>query len=90
MLRRLGIIPEMERMMKKYIGKTVLVFCMNYIYTGVVKSVTKNEAVLSRGAIVYETGSFDSAKFGDAQLLGDELVIRLSSMESYHETKKRI
>jgi len=70
------------------LGKRVLVFCMNYIYTGTLSGVNTNDILLEDAAIVYETGAFDSKKFTDAQKLPNGVYIRTNSIESYHETDK--
>lgn len=71
------------------LGQHVLVFCMNYIYTGVLSGVNTETILLENPKIVYETGAFDKAEFGDAQALPSSLYIRTSSIESYHITNKR-
>jgi hypothetical protein len=70
------------------LGKQVLIFCMNYIYTGTLSGVNNVDILLENPSIVYETGAFDSKKFGDAQKLPNNLYIRTNSIESYHETDK--
>lgn len=70
------------------LGKKVLVFCMNYIYTGTLAGVNTHDILLENPAVVYETGAFDSKKFSDAQKLPNALYIRTNSIESYHETDK--
>ena len=56
-------------------GKTVTIFCMNYIYTG--------ELIGVNPKIVYETGGFNTKDWKDAQSLPNDLYIRLSAIESY-------
>ena len=70
-------------------GENVLIFCMNYIYTGRLIGVNNHDIILEKGKIVYETGSFTDSLFKDAQLVADELYIRTSSMESYSKTEKK-
>lgn len=74
--------------MKNLINEYILVFCVNYIYTGVLKEVTDDEILLSNCAIVYETGAFDATSFVDAQKVGD-VYIRLNAIESFGKTEKR-
>lgn len=69
-------------------GKNVLIFCMNYIYTGVLIGVNKEDIILEKARIVYETGEFTSKSFKDAQALPKDLYIRTNSIESYSETDK--
>lgn len=70
------------------LGKHVLVFCMNYIYTGILEGVNTSCIKLKDAKIVYETGAFTSNKFGDAQSIGDAY-IQQGSIESFFETDKR-
>lgn len=71
------------------LGEQVLIFCMNYIYTGKLSGVNNDKLLLENPHIIYETGAFDSKKFGDAQKLSDELFISLNSIESIGKTDKR-
>lgn len=64
-------------------GKHVILFCSNYIYTGILVSLTHDTVVLSEPYIVYETGPFDAPKWKDAQRLPvDEHRIERSALES--------
>ena len=72
------------------LGEQVLVFCMRYIYTGKLSGVNSDKIVLENPYIVYETGSFDSKTFEDAQKFGpDELFLMTNSIESLGVTDKR-
>lgn len=70
------------------LGKRVLVFCMNYIYTGELEGVNQTCILLKDASIVYETGAFTSKTFRDAQKVGN-LYIQTNSIESFGETDKR-
>ena len=70
------------------LGKRVLVFCMNYIYTGELEGVNTTCILLKDASIVYETGAFTSKAFGDAQKIGS-LYVQTNSIESFGETDKR-
>jgi hypothetical protein len=69
-------------------GKQVLVFCLNYIYTGKLVGVNVTCILLDKAKIVYDTGSFTSNKFGDAQALPFQQYIQTSAIESFGETDK--
>lgn len=69
------------------IGKRVTFFCMNYIYTGDLTGVNDSCVLLEKPAIVYETGSFDSKTWKDAQKLPNSIYIQLSSVEAFGEVK---
>lgn len=75
--------------LKSLIGKKVLLFCLNYIYTGELVGVVEGEVLLKDAAIVYETGAFNEKVFKDAQKLGHPLYIARGSIESYSETDKK-
>lgn len=69
-------------------GKKVMLFCMNYIYTGILTRVSQTCVLLEDAAIVYETGAFDSESFKDAQKLPHSLYIQTGAIESFCETNK--
>lgn len=71
-----------------FMGQTVTVFCMNYIYAGVLVGVNEEFVKLENAHIVYETGAFSDKKFKDAQKVSSELYIQKSSIESYAVTKE--
>jgi hypothetical protein len=70
-------------------GKRVMLFCMNYIYTGTLTGVNQTCVLLEDASIVYETGPFDKATFGDAQKLPHQLYVQASAIESFTETNKK-
>lgn len=70
------------------LGQNVLIFCLNYIYTGKLVGVNTHDIILESPRIVYETGAFDSEFFTDAQALPHDLYIRTGSIESYSITDK--
>ena len=71
----------------KLLGQTVTFFCLNYIYTGKLVGVNKEDVKLSSPKLVYETGPFSTKDWKDAQALPNDLYIRLSCVESYGEVK---
>ena len=75
---------------EELIGEHVLVFCMNYIYTGVLIKVDQTVVVLDQAAIVYETGALDSNEFTNAEKLAHKLFIGTISIESMTKTNKRV
>ena len=66
-------------------GKSITLYCLNYIYTGKVVEVTSEEVDLAGAAIVYETGELKAPKFLDAQELPgpENHFVRISAVESY-------
>jgi hypothetical protein len=66
------------------LGERVMVWCMNYIYTGTLKGVNAEDILLEDASVVYETGPLKSAS-KDAQELPAPLYIRTSAIESYYK-----
>lgn len=64
-------------------GQRVTLFCMNYIYTGLLVGVNDTCCKLEDAAIVYETGSFSSADWKDAQKLPEDCYVQTSAVESF-------
>ena len=67
--------------------KVITVFCLNYIYTGKLIGLNDTCILLAEPKIVYETGSFDSKDWKDAQSLPNEFYIQTSCIESFGELK---
>lgn len=65
------------------IGQRVTLFCAVYIYTGTLIGVNEKCVKLKNAAIVYETGSFDSASWKDAQSLPGEWYVSTEAIESF-------
>jgi hypothetical protein len=82
------IVDTKEEGMEALLGKQVILFCMNYFYTGELLAVGKREVKLGNPSIVYETGAFAEAKWKDAQRLHvNVLKVRIPSIEAYAEGK---
>lgn len=71
------------------LGKPVMLFCLNYIYTGTLAGVNTTCVLLENARIVYETGAFDKKTFGDAQALPFPLYVSVGAIESFAETDKK-
>ena len=67
----------------KLLGEKVTLFCVNYIYTGLLIGVSETCALLANPAIVYETGAFTDTKWKDAQALPHEIYVMLHAIESF-------
>jgi hypothetical protein len=73
------------------LGKNVVVFCANYIYTGKLTGVNDTCIELTDAAIVYETGKFQQQHFTDAQRTSTNvLFIQLNAVESFAETLQTV
>jgi hypothetical protein len=70
------------------LGKKVMLFCLNYIYTGELVGVNTTCVLLEKASIVYETGEFSSSKFKEAQSLPHAVYVQIGAIESFMETNK--
>jgi hypothetical protein len=69
------------------LGKTVTLFCANYIYAGKLVGVNKSCVKLENAHIVYETGTFTDPKFKDAQRIAKDWYVQTAAIESFGEGK---
>jgi hypothetical protein len=69
------------------LGQRITCFCAVYIYTGKLVGVNSTCIKLQGPAIVYETGSFDSKNWQDAQNLPNDLYIQLGMVEAFGVVK---
>ena len=72
----------------KLMGENVILFCLNYIYTGKLIGVNTTCVLLEDAKIVYETGAIDSTSFKDAQKLPFEFYVQCNAIESFGKTNK--
>lgn len=88
-MRKIVTVQEVEgEGLTALLGKRVMLFCMNYIYTGTLAGVNQTCVLLEDASIVYETGALDSSTFKDAQKLPMAHYVQTSSIESFCETNK--
>ena len=73
--------------LEKLLGERVTLFCMNYIYTGVLTGVNETCVLLADAAIVYETGPFDEKSWKDVQALPNDWYVQTASIESFGKLK---
>ena len=64
-------------------GKVVTLYCLNYIYTGLLVGVNDTFVKLENPKIVYETGPFDDKKWKDAEPLPNDWYVKTSCIESF-------
>jgi hypothetical protein len=77
-----------EEGLESYMGRPVVLWCLNYIYTGTLVGYNAVCVKLKDAEIVYETGSFSERGFKDSQKLpGDYHYVMLSAVESFGDTK---
>jgi hypothetical protein len=65
------------------LGKTITVFCANYIYTGKLEGVNDTCIKLSSAKLVFETGAFNETNWLDAQELPQDLYVQCGMIESF-------
>ena len=67
----------------KLLGERVTLFCMNYIYTGLLVEVNPGTLLLHEAKIVYETGALDNKQWKNAQALPNSWRVQISAIESW-------
>ena len=71
-----------------FLGERVVVFCANYIYSGLLAGVNATCILLHDASIVYETGQWSAAKWADAQPMGPGAhYVRIQWIESFRKGK---
>jgi hypothetical protein len=87
-MRKIVTVTEVEgEGLMALLGKTVTFFCLNYIYTGTLAGVNDTCVLLENPYIVYETGSFETKTWKDAQKLPNNLYVSMNCIESFGEIK---
>lgn len=79
-----------EEGLASLLGKNVTLFCGVYIYTGKLVGISETCVKLSDARVVYETGSFETDTFKDAQSInqGGCWYVTTQSIESFGLLKK--
>jgi hypothetical protein len=83
MLKQVEVVNVEEEGLVSLLGKTVTLFCANYIYTGKLDGVNESCVKLTSAKIVYETGAFTEKEWKDAQELPHDLYVQLNMVESF-------
>lgn len=65
------------------LGQKVTLFCMNYFYTGTLEGVNTTCVLLSNAYIVYETGSFSSKDWANAEKLPNSIYVNVAAIEAF-------
>jgi len=73
--------------LEKLLGERVTLFCVNYIYTGLLAGVNDSCVLLEDAGIVYETGSLTDKDWKDHQKLPYEWYVQTSAIESFGKLK---
>ncbi len=83
-MKRLVQVQEIEgEGLEALMGQRVTLFCQIYIYTGKLVGVNKSFVLLEDAAIVYETGSFSTSEWKDAQKLPNDQYVMKHAIESF-------
>ena len=70
------------------LNENVVLFCLNYIYTGKLVGVNASFVKLEDPSIVYETGPFSSSGYKDAQKLHTKtFYVQTAAIESFGVSK---
>ena len=67
--------------------EVITIFSLNYIYTGKLIGFNESCVLLESPSIVYETGSFDSKGWKDAQKLPNQIYVQINCIESFGVVK---
>ncbi len=70
-----------------FLGQTVTLFCMNYIYTGKLVGVNDTCVKLDGAKLVFDTGAFNTKSWADAQALPGVWYVQTSAIESFGDLK---
>jgi hypothetical protein len=68
-------------------GERVTLFCLNYIYAGLLSGVNDSCVLLNDAVIVYETGPLTTTDWKDAQQLPSDWYVNISAIESFGRLK---
>jgi len=86
-MKKIVTVQEVEGQgLEALLGKTVQLWCMNYVYSGKLVGVNEHDVILEDAGVVYESGELRGKSFKDFQLLpGKEWRVRTAAIESYGE-----
>ena len=83
-MKKIAIVTKVNgEGLDKLLGEVVTLFCMNYIYTGLLAGVNSDCVLLETPSIVYETGAFSEKAWKDAQQLPSDLYVMKASIEAF-------
>lgn len=89
-MKKVVTVQEVEgEGLQALLGKTVTLWCLNYIYYGTLVGVNDKDVLLENAGLVYETGELSSKTLKDLQKVPFPLYVRTSCIESYSEWHKQ-
>ena len=84
MLKRAQVVEVDGEGLVALLGEEIMVWCANYIYSGVLDGVNEKDIILTEAKLVYQTGPLQDKGFEDAQPLpGKQWYVRTDFIESY-------
>lgn len=88
-MKKLVNVVEIEgEGLESLMGEQVMLFCINYIYSGKLTGVNASFVQLEGAKIVYETGPFTDKTYKDAQSLpGEAWYVQTGAIESFGRGK---
>ena len=87
MKKLVNVIEVEEEGFHALMGEIITIFSLNYIYTGKLTGVNETCILLDNPSIVYETGSFDTKDWKDAQKLPNSLYLQMACIEAFGVVK---
>ena len=82
-MKKLVETVEVQGGFDELMGEVVTFFSLNYIYTGKLVGMNDTHIMLEDPSIVYETGSFDTESWKDAQKLPDSIYLMKACIEAF-------
>ena len=84
-MKKLVQVSEVENEgLVSLLGQEVMIFCLSYIYAGILEGVNEDCILITKAKIVYETGAFDKSGYTDAQALpGGKIYVMKKNIEAF-------
>ena len=71
--------------LESLLGQYVLIYSINYLYSGKLMGVNTHDILLEEASIVYDTGDHFAKSFARAEPLPSPLYVRIAAIESYQK-----
>ena len=78
------LITDVADGLESLLGERVMLWCANYIYSGVVEGVSATCVKLTDAHVVYETGELTSSENKNTQQVGSDLYVQIAAVESFY------
>lgn len=83
MKKLVQIVEDKNEGLNGLLGEYVVIYCVNYIYSGKLVGINKADIKLTEAEIVYDTGPLNAKKFTNSESLPTDWYIRISAIETY-------